>query len=152
MNTLIRREVNKIMPHCPRTKQDVEGRVADMFRLAERDYDLDIPRLALLTGLDRGSLNNYRNGTAIPLHAFVQLARHIPDELLSLCLAPADKCVLPIMPDDADLDKLTAEAVDFAADKLRREADGVVCHIDRKALAERARRLAVSSMAVGRAA
>lgn len=35
---------------------------------------------------------------------------------------------------------------------VHREADGNICHIDRKALAERARRLAVKSAAVGRAA
>lgn len=82
------------MPHCNRTKQDVAGRVADMFRLAERDYDLTIKRIALLSGMSVETLNEYRKGAAIPLHAFVQIAPHIPDELLSLCVETAGKSVL----------------------------------------------------------
>ena len=88
----------------------------------------------------------------MPLWVFIRLCKVIPDDVTSIMVEPAGKCILSLLPQDDDLDRLTAEAVEFAADKLRREADGVVCHIDRAALAERARRLAVKSAAVGRAA
>lgn len=139
------------------TEQETKAAQAELFRLAERDYGLSIATLAKETGLSESALKSYNHSNIfarakMPLWVFVQLCKVIPADVASVMLTPADKCVLPLLPDDDDLDKLTAEAVAFAADKLQREADGVVCHIDRKALAERARRLAVKSAAVGRAA
>lgn len=101
------------MPHCSRTKEDVAGRVADMFRLAERDYDLTIKRLSLLTEMSPDTLNTYRNGTAIPLHAFVQLARYIPDELLTMCVEPAGKFIAS-EDGEGDLDTAGLDAGDAA--------------------------------------
>lgn len=109
----IARERNRIMPHCTRTKEDVAGRVADMFRLAERDHDLTIKRLSLLSGMSAETLNTYRNGTAIPLHAFVQLARYIPDDLLTMCVEPAGKYVGSEL-GDGDLDTAGLEAGEAA--------------------------------------
>lgn len=62
------------MPHCTRTKEDVAGRVADMFRIAEARDDLDLQHICLLSGMTYETLLSYRNGTAMPLHAFVQIA------------------------------------------------------------------------------
>jgi hypothetical protein len=139
------------------TEQETKARQAELFRLAERDYGLTLSALATETGLSETSLKSYALSNIfarakMPLWVFVRLCKVIPEDVTSIMVEPADKCILPLLPQDDDLDKLTAEAVEFAADKLRREADGVICHIDRKALAERARRLAVKSAAVGRAA
>ena len=109
----ILRKGSKIMPHCTRTKEDVAGRVEDMFRLAERDYYLDLKRLALLTGLDYSSLNNYRKGAAIPLHAFVQLAPHMPDELLSLCIGGVGKHIGTDEPDDGGAHDLARDSSEY---------------------------------------
>lgn len=84
-----------------------------MFRLAERDYGLDLKRLSLLTTLDYGSLNNYRNGAAIPLHAFVQLAPHMPDELLSLCIGGAKKHVGTDEPGDGGAHDLARDSSEY---------------------------------------
>lgn len=102
------------MPHCTRTKEDVAGRVADMFRLAERDYDLTIKRLSLLSGMSPDTLNTYRNGTAIPLHAFVQLAPHIPDDLLTMCVEPAGKLIVSDEAGEDDLDTAGLDAGEAA--------------------------------------
>lgn len=139
------------------TEQETKAAQAEMFRLAERDYGLTLTTIEKEAGFEPGKLKPYNHSNIfarakMPLWIFVRLCRVLPDDVLSLCVQPAGKCILPLLPDDSDLDKLTAEAVEFAADKLRREADGVVCHIDRAALAERARRLAVTSAAVGRVA
>lgn len=145
------------MPDTRGTEQETKANQAELFRLAERDYGLTIAALATETGISESALKSYAQSNIfarakMPLWVFVELCKVIPEDVTSIMVAPASKCILPIIPDDSDLDKLTAEAVAFAADKLQREADGVVCHIDRKALAERARRLAVKSAAVGRAA
>jgi hypothetical protein len=139
------------------TEQETLAAQAEMFRVAERDYGLTIAALAKETGIPESTLKSYNSSNIfarakMPLWVFVQLCTVIPDDVLSVALEPAGKCVLPLLPDDNDLDKLAAEAAGLVADKLAREADGNICHIDRAALAERARRLAVKSAAVGRAA
>lgn len=113
MRQHLAREPCEIMPHCTRTKEDVAGRVADMFRLAERDYDLTTKRLALLSGMSAETLNTYRNGTAIPLHAFVQLARYIPDDLLTMCVEPAGKFIASEN-GEGDLDTAGLDAAEVA--------------------------------------
>lgn len=134
------------MPHCTRTKQDVEGRVVDMFRLAERDYDLTIKRLVALTGMDAGSLNNYKNGAAIPLHAFVQLCRYIPDELTSLCLEPAEKHVGTDEPSDGGPHDLAEDSGEYSrafAEATRPDSPGgpSIVHSERLRLAQIHRRM-----------
>ena len=139
------------------TEQETKANQAELFRLAERDYGLTIAALATETSIPEKTLASYNHSNIfarakMPLWVFIRLCKVIPDDVTSIMVEPAGKCILSLLPQDDDLDRLTAEAVEFAADKLRREADGVVCHIDRAALAERARRLAVKSAAVGRAA
>lgn len=145
------------MPDTRGTEQETKANQGELFRLAERDYGLTIAALATETGISESALKSYAQSNIfarakMPLWVFAELCKVIPDDVTSIMLRPADKCVLTLLPQDDDLDKLTAEAVEFAADKLRREADGTVCHIDRAALAERARRLTVKAAAVGRAA
>lgn len=118
MPALLSRKGDKIMPHCTRTKEDVASRVADMFRLAERDYGLDLKRLELLTRLDYSSPKNYRSGTAIPLHAYVQLAPHMPDELLSLCINGAGKHVGTDEPDDGGAHELARDSSEYNVEYL----------------------------------
>lgn len=127
------------MPHCTRTKEDVAGRVADMFRIAESRDDLDLKRLSLLSGLDYGSLNNYRNGTAIPLHAFVQLAPHIPDDLLSMCVKPAGKIIVPEEAPDGGAHDLAKDSGDYQVTYLsaidpESEAGAALSHRERAQL------------------
>ncbi|WP_395393106.1 hypothetical protein WBP07_18075 [Novosphingobium sp. BL-8A] len=90
-----------------------------MFRLAERDYGLDLKRLELLTRLDYSSLKNYRNGTAIPLHAFVQLAPHMPDELLSLCVGGVGKHIGTDEPDDGGAHDLARDSSEYNVEYIR---------------------------------
>jgi len=87
-----------------------------MFRLAERDYGLDLNCLALLSRESYETLKSYRNGAG----------KHIgTDE-----------------PDDGTLDALGREGAHFLAEKADAEADGQVTHIERDKLKHRARRIA----------
>lgn len=76
------------------TKQDVASRVADMFRIAEARDDMTLKRLEALSGVPYESLNGYRRGASMPLHVFVAISQHIADDLLSLCVEPANKGVV----------------------------------------------------------
>jgi hypothetical protein len=129
------------MPHCTRTKQDVAQAQADMFRSAEFSHNLPLKRIATLSGMSVETLNEYRKGAAMPLHAFVQIAPYIPDELLSLCLAQAGKHVGSDEGDDGDLDALTVEASGLVNEVLEAKRDGSVTHIERARIQQRTRRV-----------
>jgi hypothetical protein len=134
------------MPHCTRTKEDVAGRVADMFRLAERDHGLTLKRLSLLSSMSYDTLNEYRKGAAIPLHAFVQIAPHMPDELLTLCLEPADKAVVSGGITDGALDELAEEAADYLAEYTHARSPSSpggaqIIPMERAKLSEKARKV-----------
>lgn len=140
------------MPHCTRTKEDVAGRVADMFRIAQRDYDLDLKRLELLSGLDYSSLKNYRNGAAMPLHAYVQLAKYIPDELLTLCINGAGKHVGTDEPDEGGPHELARDSGEYNVEYLnatdpRSEAGPVISPRERARLCDIQRRMKVRKVA-----
>jgi len=127
--------------------QHVLGLQADMFRLAKRDHALTYKRLSLLSGIPDTTIETWAKGTAMPVHALVRLAPHIPDELTSLLMEPAGKHIGTDEQDDGNLDALGREAAGFVAEKLEREADGKVCHIDQAALKSRARRIAAKARA-----
>jgi hypothetical protein len=61
----------------------------DMFRLARRDYALSYKRLSLLSGIPDSTIESWAKGVAMPLHGFIALAPHIPDDLLSMVVEPA---------------------------------------------------------------
>ena len=122
--------------------QHVLGLQADMFRLAKRDYALSYKRLSLLSGIPDTTIESWAKGVSMPVSGLVKLLPHVPDELTSLLLEPAGKHVGTNETDDGDLDALGREAAGFVAEKLDREADGTVCHIDKAALKSRARRVA----------
>jgi hypothetical protein len=142
------------MPHCARTKADVANRVADMFRLAERDHGLTVKRLALLSGMSYDTLQNYRNDAAIPLHAFIQIMPHIPDELLSMVTEIGGKDVVsPGNDTDSTLDDLAEEAAEFVAEYTRaRSPNGpggaTIVPIERAKLGEQARRVGAKARKV----
>jgi hypothetical protein len=135
------------------TYREVLAAQAEMFRLAERDYGLTLRAIASETGISVTTLKGFTNSnpfarSRIGLPDFVILCRVLPDELTSLCFEPAAKHVGTNEAGEGDFDSLTVESAGFAADKLAREADGVLCHIDRAALKDRARRISAKARAV----
>jgi hypothetical protein len=128
------------------TNSEVLAAQAEMFRLAERDHKLTLKAISTETGIELTTLKSWCRSNIfararIGLPDFVVLCKVIPDDCTSLVLEPAGKHVATSDCEDGDFNELTTEAVGFAADKLAREADGVICHIDEAKLKERARRL-----------
>ena len=129
------------------TNREVLAAQAEMFRIAERDHGLTLKAIATETGIKLTTLQTWCVGNIfararIGLPDFVTLCRVLPDDCTSLVLEPAGKHVGSNESGEGDLTALTVESAGFAADKLTREADGKLCHIDQAKLKERARRLA----------
>lgn len=137
------------MANVDRESQDIIARQETVLRLAERDHGLTIKRLSAETGLPDSVLRSYKTGTAMPLHNAVKLAAVLPDHLVSLWFEPAGKSVIDMPRDeDALMQELLREATGYAAEHVDRAADGAICHIDKSALRERARRLGTTATKV----
>lgn len=116
---------------------------ADLFRLAKRDYGLSLEVIAANSPLKLGTLKGWQAGAAMPAWAIGALGTAgVPDHLLSMLLEPFGKHVGTDESDDGDLDALGREGAHFLAEKADAEADGVVTHIERAGLKNRARRIA----------
>ena len=88
---------------------------ADMFRLAERDYGLTLPKLGALTGICPSTLKGWRSGAAMPAWGLFALGdAGVPDSLLSLVGGPYGKHVGSDEPGDGDLDTAGLDAGDVA--------------------------------------
>lgn len=130
------------------TDCDVVAAQERMLRLAERDYSLSIKALALETGIPVPTLQSYKRDTMMPLAAFVKLCRVIPDDLTSLCLEPADKCVSPKEGTDDALDELACESSALTFEYLDAKRDGVISPKERSKLCDRARRVKAAARKV----
>jgi hypothetical protein len=91
----------------------------DMFRLARRDYALSYKRLSLLSGIPDSTIESWAKGVAMPLHGFIALAPHIPDDLLSMVVEPAGKFVGTFEPSGNDLHDLSTDCADYQAAMAR---------------------------------
>ena len=135
------------------TNREILAAQQEMFRLADAEYGLTLRAIASETGIPLTTLKTWTNSNIfarakISLPDFVTLCRVLPDDLTSLCLEPANKHVGTNETSDGDFDALGREAAGFVADKLDAEADGVVTHIEKKRLKDRARRVASRARAV----
>lgn len=145
MPTLLAAEVNTIVQNRDGTKHAQLAAQEAMLRLAERDFGITAKRLHHETGIPLSTVQSWRRSTApamMSLGDFVLVCRVIPDHLTSLCLEAADKHVGTNETDDGDLDSLGREGAHFLAEHADAKADGVVTHIERAALKDRARRIA----------
>lgn len=118
-----------------------------MLRLADQRWGLSLAVLASETGVELTTLKTYCRSNIfarakMPLTTFVKLLRVIPDDCTSVVVAVAAKYIGSNEGSDGDLDALGREAAGFVAEKLDAEADGVVSHIERRRLKDRAQRVA----------
>jgi hypothetical protein len=125
--------------------EDVTDIQRDVFRIGMDQHSLSPARLSALSGIPIDTIRSWARGTAMPFHGFVRLAPHFPDYLLSLMTEPSGKAVVTLEDGDGNLDELGREAAGYVADKLERESDGVVCHMDKAVLKGRARRIAAAA-------
>lgn len=135
------------MPDNSRTDQETLAKQRELFRLADHRHGLSLEVLASETGVSLTTLKSYNNSNIfarakMPLAVFVKLCRVIPDDCTSIVLADAGKHVGSNEGGDGDLDALGREASHFVSEKLDAEADGVVTHIEKSKLKDRAQRVA----------
>lgn len=134
--------------HC-KAQQNFVTLQADLFRLAARDHGLSIKRLSLLADIPATTMTTWASGTVMPAWAMVELAKYIPDDLMSLMTEPAGKFVGTLGDDGGGcLDSLGREAAGYTAELLDAKSDGIVTPMERAKLGERARRVASVARAV----
>ena len=118
----------------------------EMFRLAEAEHGLSVAVLARTRDLSPSTVKGWRDGAAMPAWAIGAL--RLPDDLTSLVLSPYSKHVGSDEDGEGDVDSLARETAGYTAEYIERAADGVICHIDRAALKQRARRMTPKCRAV----
>jgi hypothetical protein len=131
-----------------KAQQNFVSLQADLFRLAARDHGLTIKRLSLLADIPATTMQTWASGTVMPAWAMVELARFIPDDLMSLMLEPAGRFVGTLETVDHDLDALGCEAAGFVAEYVAAKADGKVTPIERARLGDKARGMAAAARKV----
>lgn len=146
--------VNRIIRDRDGTKHDVLSQQEAMLRLAERDFGLTAKRIAAETGIPLSTVQSWKRATApaqMSLGDFVAICRIVPDHLTSLCLEPADKQIVATDEPDEVLNELLEATADYTSDHVHRASDGVLCHIDKSALREKAQKVGSLAMKAGRA-
>jgi len=129
------------MADCSVNPQHFVDAQADVFRLAKARHGLSIARLAALSSIPETTIRTWSTGTSMPAWALIELARHIPADLINLLTEQGGFCLTPIERADSDLDQLACEASGFTHDVLEAKLDGKVTPIERARLKERARRV-----------
>ncbi len=111
----------------------------EMFRLAETEHGLSIAVLARTRDIALSTLKGWRDGAAMPAWALGEL--RLPDDLTSLVLSPFGKHVGTDEEGEGDLHTLAHETAGFTSEFVDRIADGVICHVDKAAMRQRARKI-----------
>jgi hypothetical protein len=144
------------MCNVDREIQNILAIQSDMFRLAKRDYQLSPKRLAALSGIPEATVASWahpQRPASMPVHGFIRLLPHIPDDLSSLLTEPADKHIGSNVPSDNDIHDLIAGASELSHEGVRAmhpESPGGV-HIvpsERGKIRDISRRLAPKARAV----
>lgn len=120
----------------------------EMFRLAEHEHGLSLAILAKTRGIAPSTLKGWRDGAAMPAWALGEL--RLPDDVVSIILAPFARHVGTDEPGAGDLDELACEAAGLVSEYVEAKADGVVTPIENARLRNRARRLTPKARAVAR--
>jgi hypothetical protein len=110
------------MCNVDREIQNILAIQSDMFRLAKRDYQLSPKRLAALSGIPEATVASWahpQRPAAMPMHGFVRLLPHLPDDLSSLLTEPADKHIGTNAPSDNDIHDLIDTASELTNEGVR---------------------------------
>lgn len=117
-------------------------RQADLFRLADARHGLSRATLATLTGIAPSTLKGWANGAAMPAWALGALGEAgVPDELLTMVLAPFRRNVGTDEGERNALRELAVESAGFASKYLHANEDGKITPTEEAELLEAADRL-----------
>jgi hypothetical protein len=130
------------------------NRQIDLFDSAKADHGLNLRSLETLTGIPYNTLRGWSTGTVMPAWALGALGKAgVPDELLSLVLAPYDRHVGTDEDGEGDFDTLAGEAIELAgtiaAARHPKSPGGVaIVHTEAPAIRTRARRVCATARRV----
>ena len=126
-----------------RLQRDVEARQIAMFAsFVGRGTYTTRAALSVASGIPESTLGSYANGAAMPLHAVLALADHLPGAAINMMFEPGGKRLC-----DAEQAATNWDAVAASASKLTFEIcdarqDGLIDHVERARLRAGARSLA----------
>jgi len=105
------------MPDLSIPARDSVAAQRELFRRAESEEGLSIAVIAKRSPLKAGTMQGWRDGSAMPAWAIGALSSAgVPDHLLSLIVEPF-ACFVVSEPDgEGDLDTAANEALDFASE------------------------------------
>lgn len=122
-----------------------------MLRMAERDHALTPTAIELETGISKSTVKAWKAGTsAISGPLLVELAKCMPNHLMSLLFEPAGKSLIDTDEHDSDIDALAEEAAGVVFEISQARRRGPIDHQARASIGDRARRVASAAQAVGR--
>jgi len=122
--------------------RDVANRQMAMFA-AFVGPGLFITRAALVraSGIPESTLRSWAEGAAIPLHAAMALRRFLPAEAIDMLTEPGGVRFTSIDLEETNWDAIAAEAAGLTFEICEARKDGVIDHVERARLRQRARGL-----------
>ena len=141
---------NAIMSDGCRYQRDVAARQITMFG-SFVGPGLHTTRAALSSAscVPTSSLRDYANGTAMPLHAVLSIAPHLPLAAINMLFEPAGKRLADIEKNATNWDALAAETAGLLGEICDARADGHIDHREDASLRRRSRGLAAKLQSVG---
>jgi transcriptional regulator with XRE-family HTH domain len=99
-------------------------RQMEMFRLAERDHNLPQITISRRSGIHPNTIGKWARGEALmTLESFVELAKHLPDELASIIVESSGKALHSMDSEAACFDKLADAALEYFNAHMRARHD-----------------------------
>jgi hypothetical protein len=131
------------MADVSRLAQDVVARQIAMFAsfVGERGHT-NRKALSAASGIPVSTLKSYADGTAMPLHAVLAIADHLPGAAINMLFEPAGKRLCDAEQQAANWDAVAASASMLTFEICDARSDGMIDHVERARLRQRARAVA----------
>ena len=140
---------NGIMPDAGALQRDIVDRQRAMFQLfVGQSRSVTRAALSAATGIPASTLQDWAQGTTIPLWGVLTLAGFLPREAINMVIEPAGFRLADSDPGQACWDGLAAEAASLTADICEARRDGHINHSEEACLRKRTRTLIAGAQAV----
>ena len=124
-------------------QRNVEARQVAMFAsFVGRGLYTTRAALSAASGVPESTLASYAGGAAMPLHAVLSIADHLPAPAINMLFEPAGKRLCDAEQADANWDAVAASASKLTFEICDARSDGTLDHVERARLRSGARALA----------
>ncbi len=139
------------MSHPDKFEQDVVERQMSALRLGKNKYGLSPDKLEAETDISSHTWKSYFKGTKMPSTNLMRYLELVPDEFGSRFFKPIGRIITtPKSSEDARLEELLSKCAGYTHDHIERASDGIICHVDKAALADRAHDISIIATKIGK--